>query len=416
MESEALCLRIPPMLPQPLKIAITHTRFSYTGGVEKYIHSLVMRLLEAGHEVHYLAARWEKHEHPRLHFHRVPMVRFPHSLRVLSFNRNCNRILDAHDFDLVHGFTKTDRQDIYTDGSGTLLEYIDATHGHRPRWWRRLYRATPHQRAILRMERGRFQRDAVYRILPMARFVRDQILTRYPVRAERVEVVYNGVELDHFHPRNRASLGEAFRHEHGIAADVPLLLFVGNDWKRKGLEVLIDALPEIVRRAPATPMVLVAGHENHPEQFRSQAQARGVQDRLLWLGPVREIRAPFAAADVFLFPSRYDVFGNVGLEALASGVPVLLSGKAGVSEVLDGSPGGALLEDPEDAGELAGKTIELLDPARLQERRRAARAIAEPYSWDRHFGRILAIYAEVLAEKRAAPAAALEIGAGRAGA
>lgn len=392
------------MAAGPLKIAVTHTRFSYTGGVEKYIHSMVMRLLEEGHEVHYIADRWEPHEHPRLHFHRAAMVRFPKGMRVPSFNRACNRILDEHDFDIVHGFTKTDRQDIYTDGSGTVFEYVEATEADRPRWWRRLHRATPHQRAILRMEERRFQKGACLRVLAMARFVRDQIVGRYPIEPERVEVLYNGVELEHFRPENRETFGEEFRREHGLGEEHSVLLFVGNDWRRKGLDTLIEALPEITRGVGdgRTPLLLVAGHDNHPERFRALADRHGVAEQIRWLGPVREIREPFAAADVFLFPSRYDVFGNVGLEALASGVPALLSSKAGVSEVLDGSEGGIMLDDPDDAAELAAKSIELLDPEHMSARRAAARKIAEPYSWDRHFERLLAVYDEVLAEKRGA--------------
>ena len=385
-----------------LKIALTHTRYSYTGGIEKYIHSLVERLLAAGHEVHYIAAKWEPREHPRLIFHRVPIVRFPPSLRVLSFNDGANRILDEHDFDIVHGFTKTDRQDVYTDGSGCLEEYLDATLADRPRWWRRLYRATPHQRAIEKMERRRFQRNAIRHIVPMARFVRDQILLHYPVEPERVEVVYNGVELEHFNPRNRETLGVEYRRAQKIDPDTPLLLFVGNDWKRKGLVTVLEALPKIAEAIGRPPLLLVAGHDNHPDRFESTAARLGVTEMVRWLGPVREIREPFAAADLFVFPTRYDVFGNVGLEALASGVPSLLSRRAGVSEVIEGHEGaaGKILHDPYSSEELAAGAIELLQ-GDSAETRAAARSVAEEYSWDRHFDRILEIYDQVLAEKRA---------------
>ncbi|MGE3166172.1 MAG: glycosyltransferase family 4 protein [Planctomycetota bacterium] len=384
-----------------LKIAVTHTRFSYTGGVEKYIYSLVTRLLDHGHEVHYFAHRWEPFEHERLTFHRVPMLRFPKMLRVVSFDRACNRMLARGQFDLVHGFTKTTRQDIYTDGSGCLEDYLEATLWDRPRWYRRLYRLSPHQLAIAAMERGRFQRDAIRRIIPMARFVADQILSRYDVDPKRVEVVYNGVELDHFHPRHRATLGRAFRQTHGVDDDTPVLLFVGNDWRRKGLDVVLRALPEIRERlGHPVPLLFVAGHDNRPDSYRRLAERLGVATQVRWLGSVREIRDPFAAADLFLFPSRYDVFGNVGLEALASGVPSILSARAGVSEILDGSIGGERLDDPDSARELADRTVRLLAPRELAGRREAARRLAEPYSWDAHFRRILEIYGEVLAEKR----------------
>lgn len=388
------------MTSKPLKIAITHTRFSYTGGVEKYIYSLVTRLLEHGHEVHYFAHRWEPLEHERLTFHRVPMVRFPKMLRVISFNRACNRLLEDGSYDLVHGFTKTTQQDIYTDGSGCLEDYLEATLWDRPSWYRRLYRWSPHQRAILAMERGRFERDAIRKVIPMARFVADQIVNRYDVDPRRVEVVYNGVELEHFHPKYRETLGRAFRKTHRIDEHAPVLLFVGNDWKRKGLDVVLRALAGVAKHTDAHPVLFVAGHDNRPEDYRRLAAQCGVDSMVRWLGSVREIRDPFAASDLFVFPSRYDVFGNVGLEALASGVPSILSSRAGVSEILDGSPGGERLENPDDDVELAERAIRMLSRDQRSERRCSARRIAEPYSWDAHFRRILEIYDDVLAEKR----------------
>ncbi|MGA1202579.1 MAG: glycosyltransferase family 4 protein [Planctomycetota bacterium] len=385
---------------RPLRVALTHTRLSYTGGIEKYIWSLLERLLAAGHEVHYIADRFEPLDHPGLTLHRARMQRFPKLARVRSFNRMVNRVLDGLDVDLVHGFSKTDRQDIYTDGSGTLIEYLEATEPELPGWRRRAMLRSPHRRAILAMESARFQRGACRKVIPMAEFVRRQILARYPIEPERVETVHNGVELEVFHPRWRETVGAKFREEHRIGPETPVLLNVGNDWRRKGVGPLIEALPRI-ESPVAPPVLLIAGHDNHPERYHARAAELGVSERVRFLGPVREIRDVFAAADLFVFPTRYDVFGNVGLEALASGVPSLLSSLAGVSEVLDGTAGGAAIEDPSDVGEIAARSTEFLQPERLAERRAAARTLAERYSWDAHFERILAIYREVVAEKEA---------------
>ncbi len=387
----------------PLKVAITHTRFSYTGGIEKYIYSLVERLLEAGHHVHYFCHRFEAYDHPNLHFHRVRWQRFPKSLRVRSFDRALNRALRGQEFDLVHGFTKTSRQDLYTDGSGTLEEFLAATKSHWPSWWRRLYAMTPHQRAIRDMERARFQRGALIKVVPMAQFVAEQITSRYPIEPERVEVVYNGVETEVFHPRFRERRAE-WRRQYGLPKSAPVLLFVGNDYRRKGLVTALEALRED-HLASAT--LAVAGHDNHQRHYQSQAQAFGDGDRVVWLGAVREIREVFAASDLFVFPTRYDVFGNVGLEALATGLPAVLSARSGVSELLwsrnvgDSSSAGRILSDATSASELAQHAADLLNPDGYAERSAAARRLAERYSWEIHFERMESIYREVAREKAA---------------
>lgn len=391
-----------------LRIAITHTRYSYTGGVEKYIYSLVDHLLRAGHEVHYFAARFERCDHPRFHPHRVPWIRFPGSVRVLSFNLFLNRALARGSFDLVHGFTKTNRQDVYTDGSGCVADYVDATWEERSPWRRRFHRLTPHQLAIAWLERRRFRKDAIYAIVPMARFVAEQILRRYPVDPRRIEVVYNGVDAEHFHPRFRDTLGAELRRRHEIGPERPVLLFVGNDWERKGLATALDACARLARDRRPPPLLLVAGQDNHPNRYREHAAALGLEHHVVWLGPMRETRDAFAAADAFLFPSRYDVFGNVGLEALASGVPAVLSRRAGVSEILDGGAAGAVLENPRDDAALASLAARLLEREQLEARRAAARALAERFSWEHHFARIREIYERVLVEKRAERARAPE--------
>jgi UDP-glucose:(heptosyl)LPS alpha-1,3-glucosyltransferase len=370
-----------------------------------------MRLLDAGHEVHYVAAQVMPYDHPRLHLHRVARWRFPPSLRVSSFDRGVQRILARLPVDLVHGFSKTSRQDVYTDGSGTLREYIAAQWSHRPRWWRDVYGWTPHQRAIRKLERQRFQRGAILRIVAMAEFVRDQILAEYPVDARRIEVLYNGVETRTFHPANRARLGQALRSRAQIPPDAQVWVFAGNDWRRKGLATALAALAVARRRAPQRDVrLLVAGADNHPRHYLRLAHRRQVAGAVTWLGSVPSIQDVFAAGDVFVFPSRYDVFGNVGLEALASGLPVVLSARAGVSELLAPqragawAAAGAVLDDPEDAEQLARSCEELLDPMRLAARASAARALAESYSWERHFERLLQIYREVVAEKRSSAA------------
>ena len=348
--------------------------------------------------MHYVADRFEDFEHPRLTLHRARMQRFPKLARVRSFNRSVERCIAKIQPDLVHGFTKTAKQDIFTDGSGTLVEYIEDTEPERAPWRRKLMLTNPHRRAILAMERARFQKDACRKVIPMAEFVREQILRRYPIEPERVETVYNGVELETFHPRFRETLGAEQRKKLGIDRDTPVLLNVGNDWRRKGIGPTLEAVAAL-QDLTTPPVLLIAGHDNHPERYHELAKSLKITNRVHFLGPVREIREVFAVADLFVFPSRYDVFGNVGLEALASGVPALLSAKAGVSEVLDGSLAGEPLNDPHSVEELVAKTRKFLDPETLPARREAARQLAEGYSWDHHFDRILAIYDEVLAEK-----------------
>lgn len=117
-----------------MRVALTMTRASDVGGVERQAHSVARALLDAGHEVHVFAQRRDRGVDARIRFHRIPNPIGPwvpraskRSLRaakVWLFDRLCARAtLREGPFDLVHGFAKTSRQDVYYDGSGCLADY-----------------------------------------------------------------------------------------------------------------------------------------------------------------------------------------------------------------------------------------------------------------------------------------------------
>ena len=102
-----------------------------------------------------------------------------------------------------------------------------------------------------------------------------------------------------------------------------------------------------------------------------------------------------------MLPTRFDAFGNVVLEAMATGVPALVSVRAGAAEVIEDGKTGFLLQDPDDADAIATRIMTLAGDEPLRQRMGdAAREAAEALSWDRHFEKMFALYEEVLAEKR----------------
>ena len=153
-------------------------------------------------------------------------------------------------------------------------------------------------------------------------------------------MVYNGVDLERFHPDNRARHRAVARAALGIEESAWMLLFVGSGFERKGLGPLLEGfarLPDPGRR------LVVAGKGDVPRYQRLAARA-GVAERVVWMGPVPEVERLYAAADAVALPARYEPFGNVHLEALASGVPVLTSVHAGGAEVVRAGDNGWVVD------------------------------------------------------------------------
>jgi UDP-glucose:(heptosyl)LPS alpha-1,3-glucosyltransferase len=377
-----------------VRVALTHPRASDVGGVERQAHSIAQALLDAGHEVHFFCQRADANVDPRIAVHRVSNpLRFVRWFKVWWFDRACERaVAAAGPFDLVHGFGKTSRQDVYFDGSGCLADFqawsIDGAIG--PAWRRGLRRASPQQRVIARIERARYTPGNYRRVLAISELVRRQILDRYRLPPGDVERLHPGVDLERFAPDPGARAHS--RRVLGIGDEVPLLVFLGSDYRRKGIATLFAALE---RLSGAHALVIGGERADRRAQLEDAARAAGLSARLHWLGVQPEPQRWLAAADLMLFPSRFDAFGSAVLEALACGVPALVSRNAGAAELIVEGKIGAVLDSLEDGAAWAAASRPFLDPARRAELRALARASAERRPWSEHVRRVLEVYEEV---------------------
>jgi UDP-glucose:(heptosyl)LPS alpha-1,3-glucosyltransferase len=318
------------------------------------------------------------------------------ALKVITFDRRLRRALEGGRYDVIHGFTKTSRQDVYTDGSGCLIDFERATLPLRNPLARLLRRWGPHRYAVARMERERYGRGNSRKVIAMSRMAKEQIHRRYGLDGPEVEVLYNGVDIERFSPERRAALRGEARRDLG-ASDELILLFVGNDESRKGADLLVRGMGRVDRGAGPIRGV-IAGKTRSPGALRSLAGSLGVPVDLL--GPRGDIPRLLAAADLLVFPSRFDIFGMAVLEAMASAVPVIVSRAAGASEIVTHGESGWLVET-EDPGGIAEGIRLLADPARREEMGRIARRVAERHSMERHVDRLVEIYREVAEAKRA---------------
>lgn len=383
-----------------MRIAISHTRFTSVGGIERYVHALVMRLLDAGHEVHVFVRRHEPCDHPRLFFHRVPALPLGEGLKTLSFAYASAVLLARQRFDAVHGFTKTFSQDVYSDGSGLAEPYLEFL--RRVPLWRRISKYRPLMSYAYRhLEARRYGGTRPPRVLAISRMVREQILDRYPHLADRVEVAYNPIDVEEYHPGLGRQHRDATRRELETPDEATVFLFVGNDFRRKGLSTALRALVYL----PPGAVLWVVGHDERRRDYEQYAAKLGVPVR--FTGRHRDPRRFYAAADAFVFPSRYDTFGQVALEALACGLPVVASSAAGVSELIEGGESGYVQRYPDDPRELGRRMLELMDPETRCRMSEPARRTAEMHGWDEHMRHILRVYEWVRDEKRACRVAGL---------
>lgn len=210
---------------------------------------------------------------------------------------------------------------------------------------------------------------------------------------DRVHVIHHGVDPHQFHPVDEETRGDRdrIRRECGIQPDEVVAVFVGA-YDRKGLATAVEALALIPRaNIPRLKLMAIGGGDK--ERYVSLARRCGVEERIILAGHRKDVARYYRAGDLFLFPTLYEPFGMVILEAMASGLPPVVSRLAGAAELIEGGVSGMLLEDPSDPKEIAAALGPLIadEKARVEMGSRARAAVADR-TWDRvawEYGRVL---------------------------
>ena len=228
------------------------------------------------------------------------------------------------------------------------------------------------------VERQAFRNPSLKRVIAVSNFVRDDLIREFNLPPEKTTTIYNGVDLDRFRPAADSSQRDVVRQKFVVPASARVVAFVGNGFARKGLGFLIEAWPLVAGGA----FLLVVGSDRQTEKFARRAHALNVGGRVVFPGPQPKVEEIFHAADAFAMPSLFEPFGNVVMEAMASGLPALTSAFSGVAEVIPPSMRGFRVDNPDDVGEVALRLGALFDaPKSLSDE---ARATAEKFTWTRY--------------------------------
>ncbi|MBN1827218.1 MAG: glycosyltransferase family 4 protein [Candidatus Eisenbacteria bacterium] len=211
-------------------------------------------------------------------------------------------------------------------------------------------------------------------LIAISRGVADEFrrFHRYP--DDRIHFIPNGVDRERFRP---AADKIALRRELGLPEEKTLLLFVGHEFARKGLSIILEGMAGCAAAEGA--LLLVAGGDD-PSPYVERARALGIAGRVLFLGARSDVHRLYAAADLFVFLSNYESCPLVGLEALASGLPVITTRVSGMEDFIRHGENGFFVERNEAA--FTATLGRVIGDADLRARiSAAARPSTEPYAW-----------------------------------
>ena len=384
------------MVKRRLRIAVLSRSFRATGGgAERYSMALVEQLAQS-HEMHVFAQEIA-HDWPGVSYHLVSMpLKKPRWINQLWFAAQ-TWWATRRGFDVVHSHENTWHGQVQT--VHVLPIKYNLFQGRSG--WRLALRnlkviTSPRLLVYLGLESLRYRLDGPRSIVSTSQSFQHVMAQTYPDAVAAMKVVTPGVAVVPGLASDEDK--SAQRKWLGLPEQGRCVLFVANNFKRKGLPTLLQAM----RGMPATTYLAVVGHDEQLAQFKQENQSLGLSGcKVFFLDSLGDVGPAYRAADCLAHPTLEDTFAMVVLEAMAHGLPVIVSSAryCGISDLLSNGKNALLLENPTDADALAHLLTRIWgDPQLCQQLSQAGCNFAHTHRWVDAAQKIALIYEKLAAK------------------
>jgi UDP-glucose:(heptosyl)LPS alpha-1,3-glucosyltransferase len=368
------------------------------GGAERYVDQLGHALAARGHKVTMLASKLgDIGELPGMKISAAGVTR---TARYRRFLLNLERHLAANKYDIVHAGLPVKHCDVYQAHSGLEATSLRESHLIKTTLAGQATsmlgnKINPKRRAFARVEALLLNGPKPPVTICLSQRERLQAEQQFPSAKAQLVVLPDMPDDSAFPIDNLAERRRLARKSLGLSVDQTMFLFVGQDFRRKGLATAIRALGKL--NDPHS-VLYVLGHGDI-EQYSDVALKAGVVGRVLFAGRVDDVARFMTAADAFVLPTRYEPFGMVVVEAMLMGVPPIVSGIAGASEVIDDGRTGFVVANPDDVDAWAAAMRRLSDRTLREQMSVACLADRAQFSFSAHVDAIERIYRDIIAAK-----------------
>lgn len=312
------------------------------GGMQRNMLAIARVCAERQHEVTVICSEWHGERPANVSIAELPLRAWT-SLRgngaqMQQFYRAFSAWLQQRPQDLVVGFNKFPGLDVYYAADSCF-----ASKAHEEKSW--LYRHTPRAQVYLAFEKAVFGPQSHTKILEVSARERSRFIKHYGTSAQRFYPLPPGIGRDRAAAANYVDVRRETRASLAIPENTKVLLMVGSGFRTKGLDRGIQLLADWRDRQQSPALLLVAGADKE-EAFRRQARHLGVEDRVVFLGGRDDVPALFQAADLVIHPAYKENTGNVLLEAMIAGRPVVAGDVCGYAHYIEEAQMGDVVGSP----------------------------------------------------------------------
>ena len=321
-----------------MRLAFVLFKYFPYGGLQKLFLQSLLTCTSRGHDISVYTIEWQGETPANLNINIVPVKSKRNHQRYREFHRKLKTILKAEQFHAVVGFNKMPDLDVYFAADPCYLEKSKRLRGRYYCWTARFRHFADFERAV-------FQTESNCELLMMSEIEMNHFRHHYSTPKERFHILPPGISRHCMRPNDAQQVRQHLRKELGVSDSCKLLLGIGSDFHRKGIDRSIRALAALPAEQKTRTKLLVVGQDN-PAKYSRLARRYGVQQQVEFLSGRSDIPRFLFGSDLLLHPARSEAAGMVILEAIVAGLPVLVTDVCGYASHVIRANAGRLIPAP----------------------------------------------------------------------
>lgn len=352
-----------------MKLALCVFNYFPYGGLQRNFLAIAKELVKRGHDVVVYTGLWEGERAKGLTIDILPVSGMTNYGKNKNFYQQLKKALKNKPVDLVIGFNKIPGLDIYY-----CADTCFATKAYEDRGL--FFRLMPRSRYSLAYEKAVFNSSGKTEVLLLSANEGVAFQKYYATPKARLHLMPPGISSSRIRNNESTAVGKLTRHQLGVSEKEKVIAFLGSDYKRKGLDRLLKAVAALSECEKKNTKILVIGRDKRQSVYQRLAVQLNIENNVIFLGQRDDVPALLFSSDCLAHPAYLENTGNVLLEAVVAGLPVLCTAICGYAFYIDENQLGCVVPEPFDQSVMNTLLAQLLQDSESERTRCASFAKA----------------------------------------
>lgn len=370
-----------------IKLALIRQKYRPDGGAERFL-ARAIEALKDDVELTIFTRKWKQQD--GVNIVECNPTKWSRVSREKRFAQAVCSEIQKHNFDIIQSHERIPCCDIFRAGDGVHHEWLRQRKRTLNSLQRLFLKISPFHNYVKKVEKQLYNSPQLKAVICISEMVKHDILRYFDFPEDKLHTIYVGIDTDTFSPELKQNRSKV-RQELNIPESAPVFIFVGSGFERKGVIQAIKAIPEL----PNNTHLLIVGKDKKIKRYQNLCKQLGISKQVHFLGVQKDVGPYYGAADALVFPTRYEPFSNVVLEALASGLPVITTQQCGGGELIKNGINGYTIDSLDLQGLIQSMRL-LSDKKHCEECSVSARESAIPHTIENVSQQLVKLYKTIL--------------------